>query len=57
MGWKWKKLKGVLNASRLKERDAKYRYETMRENVNSLDNLLTLAKKEIQKRYMYMSGM
>lgn len=44
-----KKLKGVLNASRLKERDAKYRYETMRENVNSLDNLLTLAKKEIQK--------
>ena len=44
-----KKLKGVLNASRLKERDAKYRYETMQENVNCLDNLLTLAKKEIQK--------
>lgn len=44
-----RKLKKELDISRRKEKEAKCEYEKMQRNVNSLENLLTLAKNEISK--------
>lgn len=47
-----KKIKDTINDYTEKEKKSKYAYQKMKDDIDNLDELLTLAKKEIQKENM-----